>query len=161
MRRDRVRSQDGLKVRPHDLLDTVDLREFCQAKPDLFDLSSITKSVQRAWVNTQPKSFARAKHPPCSVNTSRALVSPASVGGMDKNYGYYKRYPRLLSKPTPPRGDRDDTCERTALPHGVKLAFPHGNSLPLVRPAGDARNRCYFVSRETATLRGRCHSNDV
>jgi circadian clock protein KaiB len=35
-----------------------------EATPDLFDLSSITKSVQRAWVNTQPESFARAEHSP-------------------------------------------------------------------------------------------------
>ncbi len=32
MHRDRVRSQDCLKVRPHDLLDTVDLREFRQLR---------------------------------------------------------------------------------------------------------------------------------
>src|SRR5207249_11882523 len=35
--------------------------------------------------------------PPCSVNTSRALVTPVSVADMDKNYGYYKLYPTFLS----------------------------------------------------------------
>src|SRR5215472_8489640 len=33
MHRDRIRSQDCLKVRPHDLLDTIDLREFRQLRP--------------------------------------------------------------------------------------------------------------------------------
>src|SRR5579864_5266063 len=33
MHRDRVRSQDGLKVRAHDLLNTIDFREFRQFRP--------------------------------------------------------------------------------------------------------------------------------
>ena len=36
MHRDRVRSQDGLKVRAHDLLDTIDFREFRQFRPVRF-----------------------------------------------------------------------------------------------------------------------------
>src|SRR5579862_1617142 len=39
--------------------------------------------------------------PSCFVNTSRALVIPASVGGMDKNCGSFKLNPSFLSAPRP------------------------------------------------------------
>jgi hypothetical protein len=47
--------------------------------------------------------------PPCSVNTSRALVAPVSVTGMDKNYGYYRLYPTFLSARVPSMASRGDT----------------------------------------------------
>ena len=69
--------------------------QLAEATPDLFDFSGIAKSVQGAWVNTPAKSVARTEHPSVLSERLERLGHPVSVGGMDKNYGSYRRISEL------------------------------------------------------------------